>query len=135
MKLTCTLVLIVTFMTSSAFAATTTCGASYAVGLGHVLKGESRSLYHNGDQSDNDQVFGLNERVSDEFTSVVVTTNDGPLNVSALNSRDEVIEMTTREVAPGLIVSVSTSDLVLAPEGVPGAFASGVRLFVMCSNE
>ncbi len=120
---------------NSTFAAKTICMAGYTVGIGHILSGETSTLYHNDDPTDHDQAFDLNQTVADEYNQVLVVEGEEGLQVTAQSTNGEVLEMTTKEPAPGLTISFSTTEPTLKPSGVPGSFVGAVRLFVMCSQE
>jgi len=104
------------------------CSASYAAGLGHVMKGESITL-------GNLEKVSVGETSMDEFYSFTFKKTGGKILPSLKETKSgKVVSLKTANDVPGISV-YSTQKLSVYPEGVPGAFSGNKFVIIVCGEE
>lgn len=103
----------------------TACSASYAAGIGHIFKGESRLL---GDK----EFIKESETISDELYTLTLKKSAPVLQETQSKKQVELIQ---QDLGHGMLM-YSTKSLKLYPEGVPGAITAEKKfIIVMCADE
>jgi hypothetical protein len=104
------------------------CAASYAAGLGHVLKGEAVSL-------GNLEKVSAGETSMDEFYSFSVKSVAGQVQPVLKETKSgKTVALKVANAVPGVSI-YSTQKLTVFPEGIPGAFSGNKFIIVICGDE
>lgn len=123
MKKVISIILISTFFTTFAFGQEVSCGAMYAVGIGHFLKGEARSV---GDIEE----FKLGESVEDEWIRVETKLVESKIKFSVFDKVADA-EIQIQQI-DGTDLFFTKVENVPVTE-VPG-FGESVFLFLVCGQ-
>jgi len=119
--------LMIAFLSVNSFASEV-CSASYAAGLGHVMKGESVSL-------GNLEKVSAGETSMDEFYTFTVKNVSGKaLPILKETKSGKVVTLKAANAIPGVSI-YSTQKLSVYPEGIPGAFTGNKFIIVICGDE
>lgn len=118
------IIVLMTLLAASHSFAGQACRASYASGIGHVLKGE-------------DLLLGQKEKILEGETSkdnlYSVTVKNGKPQLSESQS-GKAVDMNEGDMGPEMKI-YATKSLRLYPSGVPGAFDDHNFIVVLCADE
>ena len=104
------------------------CSASYAAGLGHVMKGESVIL-------GNLEKVSAGETSMDEFYAFSVKNIAGKTQPVLKETKSgKNVTLKVANAVPGMNI-YSTQKLTIYPEGIPGAFSGNKFIIVICGDE
>jgi hypothetical protein len=117
-------IVLMTLLASSQSFAGQACGAFYAAGIGHVLKGEGVAV------GDKEKIL---EGETSADTHYKVTVKKGVPQLTEAQT-GAAVKMTAKEVMPGMQM-YATQTLKLYPTGVPGTFAENRFIIMMCADE
>jgi len=123
-----TLLTLTAFLLISNIHANQACSATYAAGMGHLLKGESVVL------GGKDKVL-INDFSQDEFYTFEVKNKNGKaLPVLKETQTNKLVSLKPLNAIPN-VEMYTTSKLTIYPEGVPGAFGDKKFIIVICGDE
>jgi len=121
------LFLIASILSINSFAAEV-CSASYAAGLGHVMKGESVIL-------GNLEKVSVGETSMDEFYSFSVKNVAGKIQPVLKETKSgKNVALKVANAVPGVSI-YSTQKLTVYPDGIPGAFSGNKFIIAICGDE
>jgi hypothetical protein len=121
------LFIMISLLSVNSFAADI-CSASYAAGLGHVMKGESVSL-------GNLERVSAGETSMDEFYTFTVKNVSGKVQPVLKETKSgKAVALKVANAVPGVSI-YSTQKLSVFPEGIPGAFSGNKFVIVICGDE
>ncbi|PIP96308.1 MAG: hypothetical protein COW00_16125 [Bdellovibrio sp. CG12_big_fil_rev_8_21_14_0_65_39_13] len=121
-----TIICLATFFISTLTFANTplNCGATYAAGLGHLLKGESVQL---GEK----ETIKAGQSVADEFYSFEMTETS---KILKNKTSGEKIVLKSLQKNEGFEILTAKIEGQEYPEGVPGSDFNHQFIFVMCTE-